>query len=56
MCEQTLVAGRQLWKEEQHRIMYSIMLEHVALFPGPSENNRTVDEAIDHSPHNTYND
>ena len=36
--------------------MYSIMLEHVALFPGPSKNNGPVDEAIDHSSNNMYND
>ena len=34
----------------------SIMLEHVAVFPDPSTNNRPGNEAIDHAPHDVYND
>ena len=41
---------------DRHKVVYSIMLEHVALFPGPLKNNGTVDEAIDHTPHNKYNE
>ena len=34
----------------------SIMLEHVALFPDPSTDNRPGNKAIDHAPHDVYND
>ena len=34
----------------------TIRLEHVTLFPDPSTNNRPGSEAIDHGPHNIYND